>query len=71
MAGRRKPCRTCLRIRIFMMCALPLIIMIGLQPSGMVRLAGMVPSTGWIAALMMLSGTAGFFLRYRKYKSQS
>lgn len=70
MARSRKPCRSCLRIRMFMMCALPIVMLIGLRPDGMVRIAGYLPDAGWIAAAMMMLGTLGSIQRYRKYKSQ-
>ena len=71
MALLGKPCRSCLRIRVFMMCALPIVILIGLRPEGIVRLAGLVPDAGWIATAMMLVGSISFVVKYRKYKSQS
>lgn len=71
MALLGKPCRSCMRIRVFMMCALPIVILIGLRPEGMVRLAGLVPDAGWIATAMMVVGSISFIVKYRKYKSQS
>lgn len=71
MALLGKPCRSCMRIRVFMMCALPIVILIGLRPEGIVRLAGLVPDAGWIATAMMLVGSISFVVKYRKYKSQS
>lgn len=71
MARGRKPCTTCLRIRMFVFCALPLIIMIGLRPEGLVNLASKFPDSWVIAAAMMAVGTLSFIYRYLKYKSRN
>lgn len=69
MIGRRN-CATCFRIRLFLGVSVALIVMIYLQPQGVTRLAGQVPSSGAIAVGMMIAGCVGFFVRYRAYKAQ-
>lgn len=61
-------CRSCLRIRWFMMAALPLIIGLFLQPQWMVNVARLLPSSLTIGIGICVGGTAVFLFRLWHYK---
>lgn len=64
-------CRTCLRLRLFLGAALPLVAMIYLQPQGAVRLAAIVPSPALIAGGLVLACAVGFWVRLRALRQDS
>lgn len=61
-------CRTCLVLRPFLAVAGTLIVLIWLQPDGLVAAAGLVPGTDVIAATLMSVGLTGFGFRYLGYR---
>jgi disulfide bond formation protein DsbB len=65
--AERKPCETCMRLRAFLFIGLALVVLIGLKPAGIVRLAGYLPDANVIASLMMFVGAGIFAVRYARY----
>ena len=65
---RGRVCRNCLRIRLFIMMAFPLIALIYFQPEGAQKLAALLPDSGTIAFAMMVFRSFSFVVKYSAYK---
>ena len=64
---RYRACATCLRIRLYILAAFPLIALIYIQPEGAQRLAALMPDTMTVAVIMMVIGSLSFAAKYTLY----
>lgn len=65
---RTGPCKTCLRLRLYLSVALPLVALIYLQPEGAVRLAAWLPAPTVIGWGIVVVGLVAFAVRLRAWR---
>lgn len=69
--GRGGACRGCLRIRLFLGAALPLVAMIYLQPAMALRLSRHLPDSGSIGWAIVIGAGVVFVLRLVLWRRQA
>lgn len=69
MSARKKPCRVCQTIRLFLVAAALLIVMMAFRPDAAIVLANLMPSAGvigWIIGIMAVGLFVVKFIRWRR-----